>query len=335
MINETVARGLDEPEGPLALADGSWLVVEMGPTGSVSSIDPDGRITRRLRTGRPNGLALLGDDVLIAESMQRRVLRVALFDLLAAEVGRTAQPDVRTLATCDEHGRPMMFPNDLCVGPDGGIYVTDSGITLEALRSGTRLANDMDRRLIDGRLYRIDPSTGVTWTLDAGLGHLNGLSFGPDDALYVNDTLSGEVLRYTLVETSDRVATRSVIASVIDRTVPPPDAPITVRGPDGQAHDVDGNLYVSVFNQGEIVVLDREGDWIDRLATDGRQPTNVAFGVDEPAIYVTERETGSLQRIPVPAKGLLAAPVHTTRLTQSAPTTFPVEGPREAGGSPG
>jgi gluconolactonase len=329
--NVIVARGLDQPEGPVVLEDGTWLVVEMGPTGAVSSIDRQGHVTRRVHTGRPNGLALMGDDVLIAESRQRSVLRVALADLLEAEVGRTPQPPVTVVASHDDHGRALLFPNDLCIGPDGAIYLTDSGITLEDLLSGVRLSNDMDRGLLDGRLYRIDPASGEVHTLDDGLGHLNGLSFGVDGRLYVNDTLSGEVLRYTLGVQPGQVADRVVFADVIDPSVPPADGPITVIGPDGQAHDRDGNLYVTVVNQAEVVVLGPDGTWIARLGTHGRQPTNVAFGRDEAAIYVTERETGTLQRIDVPTTGLLGVPSQTTRLVHSAP---PPSGPPVGTASP-
>lgn len=321
-----VARGLDQPEGPVALSDGTWLVVEMGPRGAVSSIDRQGHVTRRLHTGRPNGLALIDDDVLIAESQQRRVIRVALADLLEAEVDRTPQPPVTDVASHDEQGRAMLFPNDLCVGPDGAIYLTDSGMTLKALLSGVSLSNDMDRSLFDGRLYRIDPASGQVLTLDAGLGHLNGLSFGVDGHLYVNDTLSGEVLRYELGERPGHVADRTVFANVIDPSVSPPDCFIAVIGPDGQAHDTEGNLYVAVVNQAEVVVIGHDGRWTDRLRTHGRQPTNVAFGFDEPAIYVTERETGTLQRIAVPAGGLLNSSTHTTRLIQPTASGAPDAG---------
>ena len=306
--NTVAASGLDQPEGPVVLSDGRWLVVEMGPSGAVVSIEPGGDLVRRLHTGRPNGLALLGSDLLIAESLQRNVLRVGLEPLLSHRVGDDDVTPVTVVASHDELGRAMRFPNDLCVGPDGAVYVTDSGVTLATLRAGVKLTNDMDRGLFDGRIYRIEPDSGKVDTLDDGLGHLNGLSFGPDGDLYVNDTLSGDVVRYALTDQPGKVLHKGAFANVIDRSVTPPDDPISVVGPDGQAHDTNGNLYVAVVNQGEVVVLDDHGRWIERLATDGRQPTNVAFGLQEAAVYITECDTGSLQRIPVAASGLLAPP---------------------------
>lgn len=47
-----------------------------------------------------------------------------------------------------------------------------------------------------------------------------------------------------------------------------------------------------------MVVLGSDGEWVDRIRTGGSQPTNVAFGRNEAAIYVTERESGTLQRLP-------------------------------------
>ena len=67
------ADNLGMPEGPVALADGRWLVVEMGPErGCVTLLDRDGRIDRVIaRTGRPNGLAVGRDGTIwVAESQE-------------------------------------------------------------------------------------------------------------------------------------------------------------------------------------------------------------------------------------------------------------------------
>ena len=54
------SKGLSVPEGPVALKDGSWLVVEMGPDrGCITQISRDGKGKRMVaKTGRPNGLAV-------------------------------------------------------------------------------------------------------------------------------------------------------------------------------------------------------------------------------------------------------------------------------------
>src|SRR4051794_3683918 len=67
----TFADDLGEPEGPVVLEDGSWLVVEMRTDrGCVTHLSRDGQARRQLaRTGRPNGLALAADGTIwLAES---------------------------------------------------------------------------------------------------------------------------------------------------------------------------------------------------------------------------------------------------------------------------
>lgn len=282
--------GLASPEAPVQLPAGEWLVVEMASErGCVSHIDATGRVSRLHRTGRPNGLVLTASgDVLVAESLQRNLLRV-----------RWADPAAPTevLASADESGRPFLFPNDLCFGPDDCVYMTDSGRVLQDMIDGSGIRDGLAEAEFDGRLYRIDPTDGSVRTLESGLGHLNGISFGPDGDLFVNDTVSGDIYRYPAGTAGP--GARSSFANVID-----PTRLVGFGGPDGMAHDRDGNLYVAVFGQGEIVVLDPDGRWIDRLPVGGQQPTNIALSTDQPVAYVTERQHGVLIQVPALAPGL-------------------------------
>lgn len=282
-----IASGLQSPEAPLVDAAGGWLLVEMSEErGCVTRVDSDGQRSIVCRTGRPNGLARSPDgSVLVAESQLQAVI------ILTEDGG------YRVLADHDERGGPLLFPNDLCIGADGALYMTDSGLPLAVMQRHLLTSDDPASLPFDGRLYRIDLSTGDIDTIEAGLGHLNGISVGTDGALYVNDTVSGEVYRYPFGPSG--LGPRELFANVIDRTLP-----LAFRGPDGMAHDVEGNLYVTVFNQSEIVVLGTDGEWVDRLRAYGSQPTNLAFGPNESAIYVTERETGTLQRIETRAPGI-------------------------------
>ena len=117
-MNAVIAEGAAVPEGPLFLADGSLLVTEMAPDrGCVTRIESDGSIGAVIAaTGRPNGLAPATDSaVWVAESLTPAIL---LLDVDGhAEV-------VATECAND----PLLWPNDLCVGSDGRLYVTDSGI---------------------------------------------------------------------------------------------------------------------------------------------------------------------------------------------------------------
>jgi len=282
------STGLSVPEGPVALNDGSWLVVEMGPDrGCITQISQDGKDKRIVaKTGRPNGLAIDRNGYIwAAESLSPSLLRVTL-DGQVEEI----------LTSCGDE--PFLFPNDLAFGPDGMLYLTDSGILFEDFAPGGQVRPDYMDISIDGRVYKINPATRDIEKIDTGIRFTNGIAFGPDDNLYVNETITGMVFKY---EWNDGQVSggRQDFGNVIA-----PDAPEGIKGPDGMKFGADGRLYVTVFGQGDVTVLDTAGAVSERIKTDGALPTNLAFGLPgDTRIYVTEDECGTIEVFDVVVEG--------------------------------
>jgi gluconolactonase len=281
------AENLGVPEGPVVLDDGSWLVVEMDPgRGCVTLLDKDGHIQRVLaRTGRPNGLAVDRDGTIwVAESEEATLIRLNLDG--RAEVFLTG---------CG--GEPFLFPNDLCFGPDGALYMTDSGLLYRDFAPGGEIRRDFMQAEMDGRVYRIDPKSSEIEKIDSGIRFANGIAFGPDENLYVSETMTGKVYRY---REGIIAGGREEFGNVTYKE--PVDHPI---GPDGMAFGQDGNFYVSVYGQGDVTVLSPSGEVVERIRTAGSLPSNVAFGrPGEQRIYVTEDEFGRVETFEVGTEGL-------------------------------
>ncbi len=288
MPKDVFAGGLSLPEGPVALADGSWLVVEGGPRGCVTHISPDGLSKRVVaKTGAPNGLAVDGAGAIwVAETRPPSVLRVTLGGEVEA-------------ALSAYQGKPCVYPNDLCFGPDGALYFTESGITDDELGTQGVVRPDAVNLHGDGRVYRFDPRTRALLLLDSGLRYPNGIAFGPDRRLYVNETFSGMVYRYPWRD-GIVAGSRQEFGNVVD-----PKAASGFKGPDGMAFGADGRLYVAVFGQRDVTVLGPEGGVVQRIPTAGQRPTNVAFGLPgQKRIYVTEYELGQIEVFDVDTDGL-------------------------------
>lgn len=283
------ATDLSAPEGPVALPDGSWLVVESGADrGCITHISSDGQQKRSIkRTGRPNGLAVDSQGVIwVAESKTPSLVRLTLDG--KADAVATA---------CD--GEPFLFPNDLCFGRDGYLYLTDSGVFIDNFAPDNQIRSDYMDVQYDGRVYRIDASTGKVRKLDSGLKFTNGIAFGPDDLLYVNETLTGNIYRYQR-KNGEISGPRELFGNVIR-----PDAPPGWKGPDGMAFSEDGRLFVAVFAQQDVTVLGSNGSVVQRIPTAGKLPTNVAFALPgRKRIHVTEFELGQVEAFDVSVDGL-------------------------------
>src|SRR6476659_7983849 len=138
-----LADGLQFPEGPVAMPDGSVLVVEIfGPT--LSRIAPDGTRTVVAEVpGGPNGAAIGPDGAVYLCNNGGCFTPVPVGDLLlpgphdpdrylGGSIQRVdlATGEVTTLYTeCD--GLPLRAPNDLVFDAHGGMWFTDHGLRLE------------------------------------------------------------------------------------------------------------------------------------------------------------------------------------------------------------
>ncbi|HZF16114.1 MAG TPA: SMP-30/gluconolactonase/LRE family protein [Steroidobacteraceae bacterium] len=285
-------RDVGFPEAPVRLPDGDFLFVEMSPDrGWTIRVSADGsKRTVLAKTGRPNGLAMDRNGfVWVAETAKRAVLRMSLdgkFEVFANQC----------------QGEPFLFLNDLAFAPNGDLYVTDSGILLDEVAPGGELAPNYRSLKYDGRVYRIDVKSGSVEFVDRGMQFTNGIAFNPEGDLFIAETLSGNIYRYAC--RNGRVAGRRELhGNVIEHF-----NPAELKGPDGMKFGKDGKLYAAVFGQGNITVLGRKGEVVQRIPTEGACPTNLVFaGPGQKKIYVTEVVTSTVQVFDVESEGL---PLH-------------------------
>ena len=283
------ASGIGAPEGPVSLADGGLYVTEMSATTlCISKLDPQGQRSVIARTGgRPNGLAVDGDGMIwVAEAGQRALVCIA--------------PDGRELRRLDhtQDGQRFLFPNDLAFGPNGLLYLTDSGMVVEDFLNGQEFYEGYRNFNWDGRVYEIDPGANkVLRVIDRGILFTNGIAFDAADRLYANSSFSGDVYRYDVLGAAR--PQRELFGNVLQ-----PFEGDDFQGPDGMKFGADGRLYCTVYGQGNVTVLDASGKVAERLALQGRCPTNCAFALDEKKLLVTEVSIGQVERLDVPCSGL-------------------------------
>jgi sugar lactone lactonase YvrE len=168
-------------------------------------------------------------------------------------------PQTKQITTYAHNDR-MNQPNDLAIAPDGTLY-----------------ASDPDWKYGTGQLWRIDVK-GKTQLLADDMGTTNGIEVSPDGkTLYVNESVQRNVWAFSI--TDKGVKDKRLLKKFDD------------HGFDGMRCDVDGNLYITRYGKGTVVVLTPQGKVLREIDVLGKKPSNLCFGgPDGRTVYVTEVE---------------------------------------------
>lgn len=288
-----VATGLKFPEGPIAMPDGSVLLVEIA-RGTLSRVEPGGKVEVVAQTGGgPNGAAIgPGGHCYICNNggfdwVERRG-RIYPGDQAADYTGgRIERVNLATGAVETIYeaaaGVRLCGPNDLVFDAHGGFWFTDHG---------KNRPRDRDRT---GVFYaKADGShiEEVIFPLEAP----NGIGLSPDgDELYVAETPTGRLWAWPLAGPGKLAGERA------DR----PDGGRLLRGRQGYflfdslAVAADGGVCIATIIDGGVTTVypdEREPKFVpmpDRLTT------NVCFGGEDlTTAYITLSSTGQLVSMP-------------------------------------
>ena len=294
-----VASELSFPEGPVALPDGSVVVVEMMKQ-CITRIMPDA--TKQVVAeidGGPNGLALGPDGALylcnnggsFSKRIHNGLTYPGPFDPDLYIGGRIQRVDLNTGEVTDLYtqcdGRKLRGPNDIVFDKQGGMWLTDHGI---------RHDRDFDLTGIyyaktDGSMIR-----EVIFPCQAP----NGIGLSPDgQTLYWAETFNGRVYQANIsgegeVSGFNASNPRSCLCGLPG-----------LQYLDSLAVDSAGNVCVATLVNGGITVISPSGEIIEHIATGDPMTTNICFGGTElRTAYITLSGLGKLVSMTWPRPGL-------------------------------
>ncbi|MGH7622405.1 MAG: SMP-30/gluconolactonase/LRE family protein [Gemmatimonadaceae bacterium] len=149
--------------------DGNGFISRMKPDGTIDSLQFIAGGRDGVTLNAPKGLALIGDTLWVADIDAVRAFNV-----------HTGAP----VATVDLSSFHALFLNDICVGGDGALYITDSG--LRAKGDGMEHAKGADR------IFRIDAAHHATIALASdSLQSPNGITWDATGRRFIIGTYSG------------------------------------------------------------------------------------------------------------------------------------------------
>jgi gluconolactonase len=296
----TITDGLQFPEGPVACADGSVILVEIA-AGALTRVAPNGTKTVVARPGGgpngaaigPDGKAYLANNGGFEWAVDDQGRRRPLVQAKDYVTGRIERIDLATGAVeqlyraCGEH--PLRGPNDLVLDAHGGIYFTDLG---------KRRARDLD---VGGVYYAKRDGSSIV-EVAYPLMTPNGIGLSPDgNTLYVAETEAARLWAFDIAE-----------PGVVKKDPwPSPHGGRIVAGMGGYqrfdslAVQADGRIAVATLINGGITVISPDGRHVEHTPMPDPMTTNICFGgPDMKTAFITLSWTGKLVAVDWPSAGL-------------------------------
>jgi gluconolactonase len=299
--HKEITSGLKFPEGPIAMPDGSVILVEIARE-TLTRVMPDGKqhVIAKLGGG-PNGAAMgPNGKIYVCNNggfnwIERPDGRLFPGTQPANYKGGSIQvvdPETGKFETMYDqcNGRKLNGPNDIVFDKDGGFWFTDLGKTRE---------HDSDR----GAVYYAKADGSKIEQKVFPLERPNGCGLSPDEkTLYVVETPTARCWAFEL----------SAPGVIKDANGP-------YRGEKGRviaglggyqmfdsmAVEANGNVCVATLVSGCISVIAPDGRLVEQVPTGDRVTTNIAFGGPElKTAYITLSGKGELIAMDWPRPGL-------------------------------
>jgi gluconolactonase len=295
----TLAEGLEFPEGPVALGDGSVVVVEIA-AGRLTRVMPGGAKTvAALPGGGPNGAAIGPDGKCyvcnnggfewVVEGRHRRPFLQAR-DYAGGRIERVDLATGAVECLCRAAGEvSLKGPNDLVFDRHGGFYFSDLGKVR---------AREMDR----GAVYYAKADGSAITEVAFPMVTPNGVGLSPDGTtLYVAETEAARLWAFDIVEPG----------VVRKEPWPSPHGGRLVAGVGGYqrfdslALDAEGRICVATLINGGITVISPDGRHVEHHPMPDPMTTNICFGgSDMRTAFITLSWTGRLVAVDWPVPGL-------------------------------
>ncbi len=287
---EIMATGLLFPEGPIAMPDGSVVLVEIA-RGTISRVGADGGVEVVAECGGgPNGIALGPDGrVYVCNNGSFATTRDAKGrvrisdDLTGYEGGSIQAVDLATGAVetlyTEVGGHRLSAPNDLVFDADGGFWFTDHG-------------KHHPRHRDHGGIYYARPDgTSITEVIHPVEGP-NGIGLSPDgDLLYAAETHTGRLRVWDVagpgrLDTPYGTGTRGRLVAGLEGE----------QLLDSLAVDSAGHVCVATIRNGGVTEFAPDGT-TRHVPTGDAITTNICFGgPDLTTAYITGSLEGTLLR---------------------------------------
>jgi gluconolactonase len=297
-----ITSGLEFPEGPVWMPDGSIVLVEI-KGGRVTRVAPDGsKRTIATTGGGPNGAAIGPDGKLYVcnnggsftwHDIEGLTIPGATPD--SWEGGRIERIDLDSgevevlYRECD--GRGLRGPNDLVFDREGGLWFTDHGTHRE-------------REVDVGGVYYAKPDGSEIREVVWGLQSPNGIGLSPDGKrLYVAETWTGRLWSWALPSAGQVEPVPGLVEHGGTLVAGLPGLQLF----DSLGVDAEGNVCVATIipTGGGVTSISPDGSAIELTETGDPLTTNICWGGDDRrTAYITCSATGRLVAVEWPRPGL-------------------------------